>query len=243
MSGISDGDKIQILTNTLTSLNGLPFISLRIWYEDCQLKFFFSNLPPRKDRKPAEQLMVNQKMMEKDPSLDKPGPSPVKTRGRGKKRQCASTPENQFPPPDQLRRGSSASTSLQMSELDLPRESVCEESVNSVSIPVSNQFEVLKTLVDLDQDAEDACDAGGQSDLPPQCPRCTRSLRSISALPSFPASPTGVQAYTCGHREFEIPTFVCDGCRVIMCEFCLQNDSFICSMKCEETDQKLRDMI
>ena len=99
MSGISDSEAIQTLTNTLTCLNGLPFVSLRIWYEDGQMKFFFSNLPPRNARKPVHQSTETVKMKKKDPSLEKPGPSPAKTRGRGRKRQCISTPENRFASP------------------------------------------------------------------------------------------------------------------------------------------------
>ena len=118
------------------------------------MKFFFSNLPPRNARKPVHQSTETVKMKEKDPSLEKPGPSPAKTRGRGSKRQCISTPENRFAPQDQLQRGSSMSIgSLQVSGLDLPRESVCEESLISVSIPCSNPFELLTTLCVPDQDA------------------------------------------------------------------------------------------
>ena len=207
------------------------------------MKFFFSNLPPRNARKPDHQSTETVKMKAKDPSLEKPGLSPAKTRGRGRKRQCISTPENRFAPQDQLRRGSSTSTgSLQVSGLDLPRESVCEESVISVSIPCSNPFELLTTLCDPDQDAGDARDTEAQSDPPPQCPRCVQPLRSISSFPDFPRGPSGVKAYTCGHKDFKKKTFVCDICRMIMCTICLESESFINSLRSKENDQRLKNL-
>ena len=229
MSGLPDSDTLHHLTNTLNSLSSLSFVSLRIWYEEGQLKFFFTNLPPRNTRKPEQHPMRADQRVEKDKAV----PSPVKTRGRVRKRQCASTPDNQFVPPDQLRRGSSASTgSLQVSGLDLPRE-----SVSSVSIPCSNQFEVLATLSGFDPDTVAVHDAGP----PEKCPRCVQPLQVVSAIPDFPCSSAGVNVYSCGHREFKEDTFACDDCQMMICFSCLGNEAFRRTVSSPEIDQFLRE--
>ena len=251
MTRLSDSDTIQTLTNTLTNLSSLPFISLRIWYEEGQLKYFLSNLPPRHTRKPIQEA-ATVPGTEKRVNVPPPEPSPVKTRGRGRKRPCvnSSTPDGQSAPdpPDQMRRGSSTSTAiLQVSEMEGSRESVCEDSIISVSIPCANTFEVLSTLGDIDQEAAEIQESEEKSDTPPCCPRCIQSLRSISAFPDiqisrYPPNRNGIKAYSCGHREFENETYVCDDCRMVMCEICLKDESFRSSVIIGLNDKILQDL-
>ena len=245
---ISDTDTIQVLTDTLTSLRSRTFISLRICYEKGEMRYFLSNLPPRNSR---HQPVVPERRVE-DPSPPQAEPPPAKTRGRGRKRQCvASTPDNQPTPPEQLRRGSKP-VYLKALELEVQRESVSEVSVDispaSPSVPCCNQFDVLSNLSDVNQAADDT----DVEDTAPNCPTCTQQLRLISNFKEFAQNHAAVSGYRCGqsteprkHRLFtpENQTYVCDGCRMIMCQRCLEDDSYRKSLKSTENDNMSKELI
>ena len=162
---MSDEEIILHLTRTFTSLKTVqPSISLRMWYNEGKLQYFFTNLPPRNSRnRPANPRMKcgddqpddvepppppvmgggddlssvgpPPRQVERSPS-----PLPIKQRGKGRKRKCmavstpASTPE--------ILRTTSTPPAHQTSTIEEDR------NVSVVSIPVSNSFELLSSLDD-----------------------------------------------------------------------------------------------
>ena len=241
---MEDSETIQTLTNTLLALKRNPFVSLRMWFEEGQLRYFLSNLPPKNARNSSDKTRPA-----KEKESDPPNTSPVKTRGKGRKRQClSSTPGNRSSEPEQLRRGRE-SVDLQVSVLELDREiDEPDDGRHNATIPCSNTFDILANLNDsTDESDADPAAVDVAADSTKLCPRCRHNLRSISSDPKFPAISSGIKGYSCGsgHIQFKPDNtiFACDSCRMLMCSVCLQNNSFIDSLTCESNDKKLRELI
>ena len=145
-----------------------------------------------------------------------------------------STPENQSCAVEQLRGDGQSASDIEISELEVRKdvEKSAEEmssEVNNVTIPCSNPFEVLANLSDMDGDD----DVEDVEPVHEHCPRCKHQLKSISSFPQFPVSSTGINGYSCGHRDFkpDTKTYACEGCRILMCNDCLGKESFLVSLK------------
>ena len=129
---MEDSETIQTLTNTLLALKRNSFVSLRMWFEEGQLQYFLSNLPPKNARNFSDKTKPA-----KEKESDPPNTSPVKTRRKRRKRQCLSSE------PEQLRRGREP-VDLQVSELELNREiDEPDDGRHNATIPCSNPFDIL----------------------------------------------------------------------------------------------------
>ena len=154
---------INSLTSTLLNIKEhQPFASLRIWFENGEIKFFLTNLPPRKGRQsstptPSERTVGAPESTPVDTPVenfptDQAAPSIAprpRTRGRPpRKRPCTtSTPSSS---PEQLR------TRTDQTNADCANVSIMSHNRNLsyVDIPCSNSFQVLADL-DLSTDDKD----------------------------------------------------------------------------------------
>ena len=191
---MSEENTLIHLTRTFTSLKVLvPSVSLRMWYTEGNLQFFFTNLPPRKNRngpakltkckddQPEDGVPPPPSVKGKDSTDDlhsaclpsegaEPSQSPTikKQGGKGRKRRCtASTPEN-------FRDCNSSSS---------PHISIVEEDrgeLSIASIPVSNSFEALSCL----NDDEPSNQYDENDDCPThyQCKRCFHQLQPLNSF-------------------------------------------------------------
>ena len=161
-------DTIRNLTDTLLCVKErVKFASLRIWFEEGELKFFLTNLPQRKGKRgptydgrtvdiPAStpvdtSALDSAPAVGGDPSINQPlgvvqQPTNPRKRGRPpRKRPCVtSTPSNS---PEQLRTLPSEEHTERINISDLS----ASRDFTTVDIPCSNSFQAL---ADLDKDEE-----------------------------------------------------------------------------------------
>ena len=134
-----DAELVSTLTQAfLSSKESGPFTSLRLWYEQGVLKYFFTNQPPRINQNRPQQSVEPQ-----DPHIVREDQIMRPTR-RTRKRKCSSS-EVQTSTPENLRSCESGQTDdHDVSELDDERET----SVANISC--QNRFSVL--VADEDDD-------------------------------------------------------------------------------------------
>ena len=152
----------QLKSTLLTARMHMPYVSMRIWFEGDDLKFFLTNLPPRGRRrdtftsnitKPSQVLQEN--CVVSTPAEDPPPPLPtlptrtcssVARQGRPRrKRRCP--PSRSQSPTEELREeqiqgNRSTSTSADISNFDGTR------NLSIATIPCRNSFEILADLQD-----------------------------------------------------------------------------------------------
>lgn len=214
-------DIIQVLTQSLVTINErLPRASLRVWFEDDgNIKFFLTNLPPRKKGRPGGTTVptpehvavpaVEAADVIADEANQHPGPPETRTRTRAR---AAKRKKNVFSPPasspvksPELLRRSNA----EISEIDVSSYENCREMSVS-SIPISNTFQALQDLGECEDDPveredvgcepEVECEPDGELILAEPEPTAHLSTATVSQSNDFP------QTTSCG-----IPT--CSKCK------------------------------
>ena len=149
----------DILSCLITSLQkvqeDLSFVSLRIWFEEGEMKFFFTNLPPRNKRQPvisttrtptlppglnSERPIENTTPILTDQPAATQTDFQTKTRGRPpRKRRC---PTSSSTSPEHLRNATETVTTP--ANVSIISES--RSPASSYSIPCTNSFQVLADL-------------------------------------------------------------------------------------------------
>ena len=127
-----DAELVSTLTQAfLSSKESGPFTSLRLWYEQGVLKYFFTNQPPRINQNRPQQTVEPQ-----EPPLVCEDQITRPTR-RTRKRKCSSS-DVQTSTPENLRTCESGQTEdPDVSELDVERET------SIANISCQNRFSVL----------------------------------------------------------------------------------------------------
>ena len=164
---------ISCLTRILEDLKlHQPSVSLRMWFEEGRLKFWLSNLPPR-HKKPVENRKNLTLAWKQSLDDNKPPPSMVKSRGRGRRSEGKSTLSYQSTQTEQLKISGQSSDPPPVKEED--------ESTIHLSVPCSNSFEAL---INLDTKGDDN-DSAAKS-----------NAKLISTL-SMRNEPQSVPTYSC----------------------------------------------
>ena len=165
---MATSDIINSLQDTLmTAQLHLPYVSLRVWFEGGELKFFLTNLPPRNSKrnvistdnpKQSQDLRVPYEarastpaaaVEPSPPTLPPQPPTNSLTAGRTRPRRKRRCPPSPCPSPTEDLRAfhggaSFNSTSAEVSNLDVTR------NLSVVNIPCRNSFQILADLQDSD---------------------------------------------------------------------------------------------
>ena len=153
---MTDIETISSLTNALSTIRlQQPLVSLRLWYDEGKLQFFFTNLPPRNKRNlpanPAKYTGEYSTQHPPPPRVPSPPPPPVK-KGRGRKRQnISSTPDHHSTPTEQLRSADPV--------IDLQPTFIEHRDTSIASVPCSNSFEALSNLANDDGYNDQDCNS------------------------------------------------------------------------------------